>query len=167
MGFVDVVSNGFNKIRAEFERNSCNSFGEFDEDLLMDSYIKCCDALVDRDMQESEYIKYFWKTYSNLYKTSRSNPLAMVRIDDPNNGRIINLQDPYNISIDLTCEKILKMVYKKFSKDHVDAWVLHVYDNKSYDELEELGYNFKFNDIFKRITKWVRKEFDKTKKEIL
>ena len=40
-GFSDAIAENFNKIRKDFEKKSYSLFEEFDEDLFMDTYIKC------------------------------------------------------------------------------------------------------------------------------
>lgn len=157
-GFEDAVVKKFNSIRNEFETRSYNLFNMFDEDLFMDAYIKCSSTLKDKQMSYQEYIKYYWAAYTNMFKTEYSKPTP-ISLDDPNRGEIISLSTPYNRNIDVLYEKITESVITKFG--HVgEAWVEHIH-GKSYKELESMGYNFKFNDSFKKITKWVRENFKK------
>ena len=53
---------------------------------------------------------------------------------------------------------ILNSIREKFGNEYTSAWVEHI-NGKTYKDLEFLGYNFKFNDIFKKIVKWVRKNY--------
>lgn len=158
-GFSDAIAENFNKIRKDFEKKSYSLFEEFDEDLFMDTYIKCSDKLRGKEMSKDEYIKYYWISYVNGFKTIKSESVNTISIDDPNREHIISLYSPYNIGIDITCETIIKNVRMKFGDYYTDAWLLHTSEDKTYKELEELGYKFKFNDIFKNITKWIRSEF--------
>ena len=158
-GFSDAIAENFNKIRTDFEKKSYKLFEEFNEDLFMDAYIKCSETLKNKEMSKEEYIKYYWVSYVNGFKTLKSETPNVISIDDPNREHIISLYTPYNISIDITCETIISNVKLKFGDYYAGAWLLHILENKTYKELKELGYDFKFNDVFKNITKWIRIEF--------
>jgi hypothetical protein len=162
-GFNDVIAENFNKIKSDFEKKSYTQFEDFDEDLFMDTYLRCADALKGKEMTKNEYIKYYWAAYANRFKTDRADAMKFVRLDDPNREQAISLYSHYNINVDITCEEIIKNVKLKFGDYYANAWLLHVSEDKTYKELESLGYNFKFNDVFKKITKWVRSEFKRAR----
>ena len=67
--FTDIIAKQFNNIKTEFEMRSYNLFNEWDEDLFMDTYIKCSKILNDKQLTKSEYLKYFWTSYKNSFKT--------------------------------------------------------------------------------------------------
>lgn len=162
MEFDEAIAKNFNKIKKDFIRKSINIFENFDEDIFMDSYLKCASALKNKQLTENEYIKYYWAAYCNSYKTDKVESSKFVSLDDPDKGQVISLYTPYNINIDITCNDIIEGVRKKFGDYYTNAWLMHI-DGKSYKELESIGYTFKFNDIFKKIVKWVRVEFKKSR----
>jgi hypothetical protein len=56
---------------------------------------------------------------------------------------------------------ILDSVKKRFNNDEYTAWYLHFAENKSYEELAKLGYNFNFHNIFRNINNYVRNKLPK------
>lgn len=159
--FIDIIAADFDNVKHIFI-NKCNAMEyEFDEDLFMDVFINCHNKLLDKLMTKSECIKYYWVAYLNKYKTEKSKESRFIGFEDIKEQKSILNTYNYNPIIDNDYNQIIELVRNKFDKDYVDAWLLHICDDKSYKELNDMGYNFKFNDIFKRINKYVRKEFKK------
>lgn len=155
--FVELVAEDFDSIKCLFIKKS-NALGiDFNEDLFMDAFLNCEKVWKDKILSKDECLKYYWIAYLNKVKTEASKQSLFVPYDDMIN---YNIQSPmcgsYNQCIDNTYNEIVKMAYDKFDKSHVDAWLEHVCGGKSYKELRELGYDFKFNDVFKKITKFIK-----------
>lgn len=159
--FMDIISSDFDNIKNAFIKRCINNELDFDEDVFMDALLNCERVLNGKLMTKSECIKYYWVAYSNKLRTFKSKQDIFVSYDDIMNYNIqSSLNSSYNSSVDYKYNEIVKMAYEKFDKIYVDAWLAHICEGKTYKELQELGYNFKFNDIFKRITKFIKKEYN-------
>lgn len=158
--FMDIIGADFDNIKDSFI-NRCKKFEmEFDEDVFMDTLLNCERVLGDKEMIKSDCLRYYWVAYANKLKTIKSKQDLFIPYDDILNYNIQQpLYDSYNPLIDSMYNEIVKLAYKKFDKTYVDAWLIHVCEGKSYKELRDMGYNFKFNDIFKRITRLIKKEY--------
>lgn len=153
--FANVVAKNFDKIKASFAKRANNLGLDFDEDLFMDTFIKCDTTLKNKQFTEQEYIQYFWKAYVNGSKTPPK--ITTVSLDDPNRGSIVpDLPSPYNPDVDRKYQEICEKLGNKFEEHYIQAFLLHYAEDKSYKELEELGYNFKHNNIFKRMMKYIK-----------
>lgn len=158
--FVDAISNGFDKIKQNFI-NKCNALEyEFDEDLFMDAFLNCHNTLKDKKMPKGEHVKYYWVSYLNKLKTEKAKESKFIGFEDIGEQKKSCIDSySYNPHVDNDYNAIIELVRSKYDQKYVDAWILHVCEDKTYKELKEMGYNFKFNDVFKRITKYVRKEY--------
>ena len=116
----------------------------------MDTFIKCSITLKGSDLQPIEYLKYFWRSYVNNYKSHGIGPpLDQYEYIE----RYYN--NTYNINTDILYNLILNIVREKFGDELTDKWVQHVCYKKTY---KELGIDNKFS---KRIKKYVLQELAK------
>ena len=158
--FMNIVAGDFSKIKSKFINKCKTNEIEFDEDLFMDAFLCCCKTLNDKEMSKEECIKYYWVSYINKIKTDKPKELKFVSFDEIESSSSVMPQfGSYCSWIDDKYNGIIEYIYQKYDKEYAEAWILHICEGKSYKELSELGYDFKFNDIFKRIMKNVRKEF--------
>lgn len=158
--FDDIIGTKFKEIKNKFKSKSESLYEEFDEDVFIDAYIKCHDIFANKTLSQEEYIKYFWTAYSNNFKTARSK-IVEVSFEDITPNQIISINDSYNVNIDKKYQEIIDFVTKKFGDYYASAWIKHVCEDISYKELDALRYNFKYNDVFKKINKIVRDKFKK------
>lgn len=162
--FMDLVAGKFALIKSKFINKCKTNEMEFDEDLFMDTFICCCKTLKDKKMSIDECIKYYWVSYLNKIKTNKPKEHRFESFDElTGTGAKISFlgTGPYDRTIDDQYNDIITYIYSKYKKEYADAWILHTCEGKSYKELEEIGYNFKFNDVFKRMTRNIRSEFKK------
>lgn len=150
--FISIISNNFERIKKNFQTGLKTNGYEFDEDLFIDTLLRCSCTLKDKQMTEKEAAKYYWVSYINSLKRVKSNPLEFdieeYDIDDP--------EEEYNEDIDGLYNYIILSVESKFGTDISNAWREHICHGKTYKELEMMGYKMKFNYEFKRITRFIR-----------
>ena len=156
--FSKLISEEFDLIKSKFESKSISLYEEFDEDVFIDAYIKCCEV-INKPLSKEECIKYFWTAYANRFKTMQSKN-KYTSFHDIQKNQIISINESYNYNIDILYGRIINDAKLVFNSEYVEAWIYHICEGKSYKELEQLGYNFKFNDVFKKIMKWVRKNYN-------
>ena len=158
--FMDLVAKNFDSIKETVIKKCKSHEIEFNEDLFMDTILCCERVFGDKLISLNDCMKYFWVAYYNKIKTYKSKQNIFVSYDDIINYNIQQpIIDSYNPLIDSEYNSIVKIAYDKFDKEYVDAWLIHICEGKTYKELREMGYDFKFNDIFKRITKYIKKEY--------
>ena len=158
--FVEAISNNFEQVKQKFISKCKLLEYEFDEDIFMDTFLNCYNALKDKLMPKNEHIKYYWVSYLNKLKTEKTKESKFIGFEDIGEQKKSCIDSySYNPHVDDDYNTIIELVRAKYDQKYVDAWILHVCEDKTYKELKEMGYDFKFNDVFKRITKYVRKEY--------
>lgn len=156
--FADLISEDFQNIRRSFINRSKAVGYIFDEDLFMDAYVNCQVKLGDKPMTKIECIKYFWVAYHNKLKIPKQK-LQTVELNTTLEQTYMNKNEEYHAFIEDKCDEIERVVRKKYDSEIVDAWLLHMYEGKSYRELYAMGYVFNFKNIFKQIHQYLRRKY--------
>lgn len=99
----------------------------------MDTYIKCSIRLKNIELEEIEYIKYFWKSYINTYKNKYN--YDKTHIIDPQKYIDIYCNISYDINTDILYNMIIKMIQEKYGDEITNQYIQHVCYKKSYKEL--------------------------------
>ena len=64
----EIMNNKFHEIMENFKRGS-KKFGiEFDYDIFINTYMKCNNMLIEKDINEEQLIQYFWVAFINNSK---------------------------------------------------------------------------------------------------
>lgn len=157
----DIIEKRYHEIKNNFIRASKKNHFVFSEDTFIDTYIKCCDLLETMNLNEKETLNYFWAAFvNNSKKTYRKTKYSIDKIEiaeEADNILDENYDDRRYNAVDI----ILDNVKKRFNNDEYTAWYLHFAENKSYEELAKLGYNFNFHNIFRNINNYVRNKLPK------
>lgn len=169
----DIVEKRFPELQTNFKRAATRNAIIFDEDVFIDTYIKCCEQLEDTKMDEKQIIQYFWVSFlNNVRKEYRKKSYLVEKIDindaffEENSEEVEPLDEPYDDRRYKIYDTIVNYVKTIYGEDAFKAWFLHFADNKSYDELEELGYtNMNFHNIFRNINNSVKNKLPKENKE--
>ena len=158
----NTVSLYYDTIKTNFKIACGKNNIKFDDDLFNDTYLKCFYALDNKDISEENAIRYFWVAYSNnekkKYRTSKYTP-KINELDEKivYDADIENNEDRY-IIFDI----LVNSVTKKFGEEITNAWLLHFTDNKTYDELKNMGYKtLNFHNVFRRINAYIKKTLPK------
>lgn len=153
--FFHNIKSRFNSFRSKIEKMSQKNGIEFDEDVFMDTLLKCADTFPNENATDVDIDTYFWKAfkqncYSNFSRNKFRNTVNFNNFDD----NICN--EVYNSDIDEIVDLIKSEVKTKFGDDIYNAWVLHVCYNKTYSELEEYGYKgLNLHNEFKQIKRYI------------
>lgn len=157
--FINIVSNNFESLKHNFQIGLKAHGYEFDEDLFIDTLLRCSCTLKDHIMTEKEAAKYYWVAYVNGLKKLKSKPTEFD-IDDYD---IDLLEESYNEDLDQLYDYIMKSISSKFGEKIMTAWKLHICSGLTYKELKAQGFDIKFNYEFKRITRFIRNHLVKNK----
>ena len=61
----EILEKRFHEIKNNFQRASMKNKMTFNEDVFMDTYIKCVTQLENKEMNETQIIQYFWVSFVN------------------------------------------------------------------------------------------------------
>lgn len=134
---------------------------EFDEDVFMDTIVRCMKTFTDKTTNNNEVDKYFWTAFrQNMLSAKTRNKFKEIVQVDTIIGRIDD--DVYNSDIDDLVVMIENEVRQEFGDKVYEAWYLHICEDKTYKELEALGYGDGLHNEFKRIKRHINNNLIKT-----
>lgn len=157
--FNELVVKDFYVLKTKFQTKLKTMGLEFDEDLFVDTMLKCDKALINKDLPKHDLLKYWWVSYCNEVKRNKN--IVYIDINDD----IDSCDEMYEDIVDDIYNFVIKELNNNFDNTVIDAWINHICHNKSYKELIEMGYNYKFNNEFKKITRFIKNKILKTNKE--
>lgn len=159
--FSVIVASRFQEIKRTFKTGLKNSGYVWNEDIFMDSYIKCDSVLKDKIMDEKEALKYFWTAYINKLKNHYKSRYAIMDVIPDDYDKI---DEEYDKDKDILCELLYECIYKKFGKNIAEAWRDYRYYGKpSNIIIKEYGFDQDFRYILKRIKKHINDTLMKDK----
>ena len=151
--FSSIISNNFQEIKRTFKSGLRNSGYIWDEDIFMDTYIKCDNVLGDRIINKTEALKYFWAAYINKLKNYYKSKHSIKEVIRDNYDMI---DEEYNIFKDILCYEIYKKVEKEFGEEIANAWVDYKAYRKSANEImKKYGFKQDFHYILRKIKKYI------------
>lgn len=160
----DMMEKRYHEIKSLFKRASKTYGYNFNEDIFSEVYIKCFNALQTKNMSEIEITKYLWTAFINNTKKESKKTIYTIDIVE-----FLENDDVEDITYDETRYKavdiIIENVKAKFNKAEFDAWYLHFMENKTYEELKILGYDFNFHNVFRNINNFIKIKLPKMNKE--
>lgn len=136
--FADIVAENFDEIRGNFRKGLPAKGYQYDEDIMSDAFISCCNALKDKELTKPEALKYYWAAYINKYKTHLSKVKFHLDIDDED---IDVIDEVYDDTIDGIYDIITKAVREKFGEEEAKIWELHTCQGLTAKELKVMGYD--------------------------
>lgn len=160
----EIMEKKFNLIKTNFIKASNKNNIAFNEDIFMDTYLKCCETLKGKDLTEEQIIQYYWTSYVNNTKKEYRKLKYKSNENDMEEAFSI-VDEPYDDRRFKVFDTIIAYVKENFPKDF-NMWYLHFAENKSYKDLINLGYNnINFHNIFRNINNHVKINLPKENKE--
>ena len=157
--FFHNVEPRFETFKATIVERAEKNHITFDEDVFMDTIIKCMKTFSTPDATDKDVDNYFWIAFKqNIFsKFSRNKFHNTVNFDDFGD---VTINEEYNADIDEIVDLIKNEVIRKFSKDIYDAWVLHICHGYTYSELNECGYEgLNLHNEFRQIKRYILRKF--------
>lgn len=136
--FQEIIIENFEEIQRNFRAGLSNKGYSYDEDLLNDAFISCCNALSDKELTKKEVIKYFWTAYVNKYKTKMSKNKNYLSFEDMVD-EIDDIDETYDDSADKIYKIIIEAIQDKFGIRDAYIWELYVCRGKSAKEIRNMG----------------------------
>ena len=159
--FFNKIENRFESFKNKIVKLSYKNNIGFDEDVFMDSILRCTETFKNENATEIDVDNYFWKAYkqnmiSSCTRDKFKNFVPLDKIKDDNNDCV------YSDDIDEIVKIITTEVKENFGDKILDAWLLHICNGVTYEELEceyaGLNLHNEFRQIKRHITqKYVNK----------
>lgn len=157
--FFHNIEPRFKTFKSKIKKLAHKNNIEFDEDVFMDTIIRCSATFSKENPSDEDIDIYFWTAFkqNNFSIFSRNKFRNTINFDDFGDG-IIN--EEYNTDIDEIVDLIKNEVKNKFGDVIYDAWILHVCNNYTYSELEENGYEgLNLHNEFRQIKRHICQKF--------
>lgn len=160
----EIMEKRFHEIQNNFKCASKKHGYTFDYDVFIDTYIKCDELLKNKNMTETEIIQYFWVAYINNLNKDLKKQSKITKVDLEEAADV--LDEPYDNRRTIVYETMMKYVETNFKPDEVKAWYLHFAENKSYEDLINMGYvNINFHNTFRNINNHIKIQLPKENKQ--
>ena len=164
--FFSNVEPRFNSFRKKIMKLSKQHQIFFDEDIFMDTVIKCSETFNVENATDIDIDNYFWTAFKqNCFSNiSRNKFQNTVNLDDFGDDII---DESYNADIDEIVDLIKSEVKSKFGEIIYNAWILHVCNNLTYEELDEHGYEgLNLHNEVRQIKRHILNKFVKNNKHL-
>lgn len=140
--FKDIIAENFSEIYRNFQIGLTQKGYKYDEDIMSDAYLSCCNALKDRLVTKSEAIKYYWTAYINKFKTAMSKQNFIVSIEDMDENE--DVPDVPDSQYDETIDDIYKLItfdlQDKYGVRDACIWELHSLHGMTSKSIRDMGY---------------------------
>lgn len=158
--FFKNIESRFKSFKSKIKKISHKNKIEFYEDVFMDTIIRCAETFKTENATDYDVDNYFWKAYKqNIFSNSTRNKFRdSVLIDD------IDMYDDacdYCADIDEIIEILKKEVHEHFGYKIYDAWLLHVCNGLTYEELESYDEfaGLDLHNQFRQIKRYITKKY--------
>lgn len=159
----EIMETRFHEIQNNFKCASKKMGYTFDYDIFIETFIKCDEKLKNKDVTEEQIIQYFWVAFSNNLKKdfNKKSKISIVDLEEASEV----LDEPYDDRRTFIYETMMQSLEKNFKPDEVKTWYLHFAENKTYEELIDMGYNnLNFHNSFRNINNYIKNQLPKENK---
>jgi hypothetical protein len=172
-----IMEKDFHNIKTKFKRASLKNGIIFDEDIFIDTYLKCCDYLKDTNMDEKQIIQYYWVSFVNNTKKEAKKKIYKVEetyiedsLQNDDDSEYINeleiIDETYDDRRYRVYDFIIDYVKNNFDEQSFKSWYLHFVNNIDYEKLKSMGYtNINFHNVFRNINNAIKNKLPKENKE--
>lgn len=157
--FADIVAENFEEIRGNFRKGLPSKGYVYDEDIMNDAFISCCNALKDKELTKPEALKYYWAAYINKFKTYSSKVKFHLELDEEQDEDMEVIEEMYDDTIDNIYDIIIKEVQDKFGVRDAQVFVLHTCEGMTAKEIKEMGFDHIDNLVYftRKIKRYIMK----------
>lgn len=165
--FQSVSDKEFKAFKNKIIKLSAKNNIEFNEDVFMDTIVRCMTTFSKENATNVNVEHYFWRAFKqNSFSYFSRNKFRDAINFDIFGDNILNSE--YNADIDEIVDLLKNEVDKEFGCQICDAWILHVCYGYTYTELEQRGYeglnlHNEFRQIKRHILNKMVKENNKLK----
>lgn len=158
--FFNKIENRFESFKNKIVKLSYKNNIGFDEDVFMDSILRCTETFKNENATEIDVDNYFWKAYkqnmiSSCTRNKFKNFVPLDKIKDDNNDCV------YSDDIDEIVKIITTEVKENFGDKILDAWLLHICNGVTYEELECEYAGLNLHNEFRQIKRHITQKYVK------
>ena len=157
--FFHLVEPCFDILRDKIEKRAKKNKIFFNEDVFMDTILRCSSTFSNQNATITDVENYLWRAFkqNSFSYFSRNKFRDVINLDDFGDDII---DEEYNPDIDEIIGLIKQEVKKEFGPQIYDAWLLHVCNNYTYDELKQCGYEgLNLHNEFRQIKRYICNKF--------
>lgn len=162
--FFRNVEPRFEPFKKNIKKMAIQNNIMFDEDVFMDTIIKCATTFSNKNATNKDIDMYFWMAFkqNSFSNFSRNKFRDTVNFDNIN---IDIFNENYNSDIDNILDLIKDEIINKFGENIYNAWILHICDEYTYTQLEENGYKgLNLHNDFRQIKRFIKQKLIKNNK---
>lgn len=137
--FPNVVAENYDEIVRNFKAGTKNHGYVFDEDIMSDSFISCCNSLKDKEITKQEAVKYYWVAYVNKYKTRQEHEQIMDCYDNVEEEFDDIEAEHYNSTTDKIYDIIITELQDHYGVRKATIWEMYACQGKSSKEIRMMG----------------------------
>lgn len=164
--FQSVSGSEFKSFKEKIIKRASKNNVEFNEDVFMDTIVRCMTTFSTKNATNVDVEHYFWKAFkqNSFSYFSRNKFKDTINFDTFGDG-IENTE--YNADIDEIVGLLKNEVEKEFGTQICDAWILHVCYDYTYTELEQRGYEgLNLHNEFRQIKRYILNKIVKENNKI-
>lgn len=137
--FVNIEPR-FDSFKEKMHKMASKNHLEFNDDVFMDTIIRCMSTFTNENPRDVDVDKYFWVSYKqNLLNHIKRNKFRN-KTDITSANDLLD-DDIYNNDIDVLAGMTEQAIKDEFGDRVFEAWRLHVCEDLTYKEIARLGYD--------------------------
>lgn len=131
---------------------------KFSEDIYNDSILKTYDAIIKREVDTTDYIGYWFKSFLNNTKRNELYAVNQLVDDDIDVYDYLEDKEDEENKVTLyysTISSILLKIHNHFDRKTSETFRLHLLCNMSYEELDKLTGMKDSKQRISKVKKWL------------
>lgn len=157
--FFANVDARFESFKTKMQKMAYKAKIGFDEDIFMDTLVKCMHSFKNPSPTNDDVDRYFWSAFRQNTYTSISRDRLRNRVNIETLPESID-ESEYDETIDDIANMMEEEIRSTFGDNVYEAWALHVCENKTYKELDRLGYEgMNYHNEFRQIKRYMTGKF--------
>lgn len=139
--FSNIVAENYTEICRNFRAGLKAKGYPFDEDIMNDAFVSCCNTLKNKEITKTEALKYYWVAYINKYKTSLNRASIFEYHDDMEESFDDVEVEKYNSTTDRIYDIIITGLQDHYGVRKATIWEMYACQGKSSKEIRAMGFN--------------------------
>lgn len=153
--FMCKIGENFEKIKKTFKNMIKKQGYDFNEDVFMDTIIKCDNKLKGKNLKYDEIIKYLWMAFKNntlrelnYFRNNSTDVFPENLLEEPKDNTLFY--------------KVSRIIIDEFGVDMYKAFILHA-NGVTYNELDNMYDIPDIKYVFRKIREYVREKLGEVK----
>lgn len=166
--FPTIIAENYEEVRHNFYSGLKKHGYAFDEDIMSDAFLNCCNTLKNKEITKQEALKYYWVAYVNKYKTHMEKSNIYECHDDMEEIFEDIECEKYNSTTDKIYDIIITGLQDKFGVRKATIWEMYACQGKSSKEIKAMGLNDIDNYAYfmKQIKRYIKNHIIVENKEL-